>query len=104
MYPVAELRFYGGGQIYQDFDSVFRSPIQVEITVRGKTPEQVNLAMEKVITLWAVGKASYAALRALDVGFYDIQTTDWEIADERQMGSEVHGYVLFDLRIEYTYV
>jgi len=102
-YPVAELRFYGGGEIIQDFNSIFRAPLQAEILIRGKSNDQVLTAIQKVLVLWTVGGTAYAALRALDAGFYDIAPVDWQIPDERQVGAEVKGYILYDMRVEFDY-
>jgi len=102
-YPVAELRFYGGGEIIYDFNSINRALLQLEIVIRGKTVEQVITALESVLVLWPVDGAKYTALRNLSAGFFDLLVTDWEIPDERQRGAEVIGIIMFDLRVEYSY-
>lgn len=101
-YPIAELRFYGGGEVVTDFNSIHRAPLQAEILVRGKTIDQVQAAVEKVLILWSeVGSTARTALVAL--GVYEIIPVDWFVPDERVMGAEVIGSVTFDMKIEYTY-
>ena len=102
-YPVAEIRFENGGESVYDFNSINRVPYEVEITVRGKSLNQVETALAEIATLFNVGDTAYVALQALDVGFFDILFREWDVPDEKQAGAEVIGYALFDMRVEYTY-
>lgn len=102
-YPAAELRFYGGGEIITDFNSIHRSPFIAEVLIKGKSLDQVQAALEKVLILWTeVGGTPRSALVAL--GVFEIVPVDWDIPDERIKGADVIGTITFEMQVEYTYV